>query len=668
MPQKIAAFVAKSFDPRDEAKIAPIERFLESFHKLGFVAESADKGEVESVSEKVRSQIDKSDVLVGIFTRRHPVYSFNGRWRTALSILSGKLTATEWSAPSWVLQESGYALKSKGKNALILFREIGVELPGLQGDLEYIVFDPQNPAPAFQRASEMINDLIAKAGGIKVETVVQAEPVRTAENEPDKAQPPTPPGKEAGNQAPGEDLSYKDKILELWKASRDRNWEEAEQLYDEGLKWIQAHKPEEEVFWKCFYWRRLFAEGNANALSQLRSLVHEYKTDPSPLDYLGDCLKELHEYDEAVKCYLAAASLAAATGRASLEISAAEALQDAKRPSESRSILLNLRDADYAKEPELQFRVLRSLYTLEKVSDDKFAGFAIAELALHQRPEETTFRFSLAHDYGDVEQDHMSLYHYAIICHQDEKNAGALNNLGVALANSDLVVLAAKRYKESYNLGETLAASNLARKYLEAGLSDDAVSLLKEAQTKENCVPEVAATLAAVHEKSQQNIQQEEKVVAQAQQHRDFLLNFATGYLSRTATNLQGQWTLPSCEIQLQQNGTDLNGSREDRTTVPPTPSYLSGLAGLYGSTPKSITRTEKFQFSGTLIGRTCKFKLEITKTEEPPGFRSLLGGSGDSKTEGYIIFAEDGNSANVAELKEGKPEKYYKISKATSV
>jgi Flp pilus assembly protein TadD len=669
MAQKIVAFVAKSFDPRDEAKIAPIERFLESFHKLGFVAEPADKGEVESVSEKVRSQIDRADVLVGIFTRRHPVYSFNGRLRTALSVLSGKLTPTEWSAPSWVLQESGYALKSKGKNALILFREIGVELPGLQGDLEYIAFDPQNPVLAFQRASEMITDLIAKAGGIKVETVVQAEPVRTTENEPNKAQPPKPSEKEASNEAPGEDLPYKEKILELWKAASDRNWEEAERLYQEGLKWIKAHKPEEEVFWKCFYWRRLFAEGNANALSQLRSLVHEYKTDPSPLDYLGDCLKELHEYDEAVKCYLAAASLAPPSGRAWMEISAAEALKDAKRPSESKSILLNLRHADYAEEPEIQFRVLRSLYTLEKVSDDKFASFAIAELALHQRPEETTFRFSLAHDYGDVEQDHMSLYHYRIICDQDEKNAGALNNLGVALANSDLAVLAAKRYKESYKLGETLAASNLARKYLEAGLSDEAVGLLKEAQTKENCVPEVAATLAAVHEKSQQNIQQEEKVIAQAEQHRDFLLNFAPGYFSPAATNLPGRWSLPSCEIQLQLNGIELSGSREDRTTTTAPLSYLSyGLAGLHGSTPKSITRTEKFQFSGNLSGRTCKFRLEITRSEEPLGFRSLLGGSGDSKAEGYIIFAEDGNSADVVELKAGKPEKYYKISKATSV
>src|SRR6266849_6342826 len=188
MAQKIVAFVARSFDQADEAKIDPIIDFLESFKTLGFIPQSAERSEVESVSEKVRSLIDKSDVLVGIFTKRHPVYRFNGRWTTAWNALSGKLTPAVWSAPPWVLQESGYALKAN--KALILFRETDVEIPGLQGDLEYIPFDPRNPAPAFQRASEMITGLIAKAGSIRVETVFQSDAAEAKGTE--AAAPPKP--------------------------------------------------------------------------------------------------------------------------------------------------------------------------------------------------------------------------------------------------------------------------------------------------------------------------------------------------------------------------------------------------------------------------------------------------------------------------------------------
>jgi hypothetical protein len=193
MAQKIVAFVARSFDPADEAKIDPIIDFLESFKPLGFIPQSAERSEVESVSEKVRSLIDRSDVLVGIFTKRHPVYRFNGRWRTAWSALSGKLTPAAWSAPPWVLQESGYALKAN--KALVLFRETDVEIPGLQGDLEYIPFDARNPAPAFQRASEMISALIAQRASIKVETIVQSEATEVKEAE--TVTPPTTPEGEA---------------------------------------------------------------------------------------------------------------------------------------------------------------------------------------------------------------------------------------------------------------------------------------------------------------------------------------------------------------------------------------------------------------------------------------------------------------------------------------
>jgi hypothetical protein len=654
MAQKIPAFVAKSFDPEDEAKIDPIEKFLESFTKLGFIARSAEQGEVESVSQKVRSLIDESEVFVGIFTKRHPAYRFQGRWATAMAALKGSLSPSTWSAPPWVLQESGYALK--GNKDLILFRETDVEIPKLQGDLEYIPYEPRNPAPALQRASEMISGLIAKTGNIKIETIVKSQPTETKERE--AIAPPKPSVDETKQYEGGTgEESVTALIYGIFDAVHARNWERAQERYETGLKRIREREPDQEMFWKSFYQWARFSEGVPEALGELRDLAAKNEGDDRPLKYLAMCLVELHEYEEAVQCLLRAASIAKPNRRASLEIDAAETLQKAKKPNQAKEILLRLCGADYANDAKTQYRILRQLYSSYKDSGDRFAGFAIAESALHKAPEEMSFRFSLAFDYGEADQNHMSLYHYKIICDQDEKNAGALNNLGIALANSDLPVLAVQRYKESYKLGETLAGSNLGRQYLDAGLSEEAIALLKEAQTKENCVPEVAGTLAAAHEKMQQNNREQEKVVAQAEQHRDFLLSFAIGYLSPLATNLQGRWSFPSGELELQLNGAQLSGSREDRTPV------HSPLSSLFGTAPKSITRIEKLQFSGTVSGRTCKFKLETERREDPPGW-SILGSPSDSKIEGFILFAEDGHSANVAELKAGKPEKYYQISK----
>jgi len=660
MAEKIVAFVARSFDPADEAKIDRIVKFLDSFKALGFISQSAERSEVESVSEKVRSMIDKSDVLVGIFTRRHPVYRFDGGWRMALDVLLGWRSAdtwSTWSAPPWVLQESGYALK--GKKALILFQEAGVEVPRLQGDLEYIPFDPRNPAPAFQRASQMITGLIAKVGGVKVETTVtQTEVTQTKELEATPAPMPSSSGLGQDEEISNE-KGFTLRLIALWKTVISRDWKAAKEKYDEGLAWIRTHIPKRELSWKCTYQQSLFQQGKTEGLEQLRRLAAEYKSEFPPLRSMAECHKDLHEYDEAVRLYLEAASIAPLQNRASLEISAAEALHQAKRPKESTEILLRLRNADYAKEPQTQFRILHDLYSLSKESEDKFPSFAIAELALHERPEEMSFRFSLAHDYGDADQNHMSLYHYRIICDHDENNAGALNNLGVALSENDLPILAVQLYEQSYKLGETLAASNLARKHLDAGLSHDAIILLKDAQTKENCVPEVSRTLTAVYDKIRENNEGQEKVDAEAEQNRKFLLAFAPALFSPTATNLQGRWKLSEGEMELQVSGIELHGIREKISQVNATLPFLSHA-------PRTVTRTTKLEFSGTLSGRTCKFKLEVTNTEEPLGLTFALGGPRDSKTEGYIVFAEDGRSGQVVELKAGKPEKYYEISKAT--
>lgn len=111
---KIAAFIACSFSPADKFKIQPILAFLDSFQPLGFIWRTAEPAEVESVSKKVRGMVDESDVFVGVFTRRHPIYPPLAGLKAVFRLLRGQSMATDWSAPPWVLQESGYALKAKG--------------------------------------------------------------------------------------------------------------------------------------------------------------------------------------------------------------------------------------------------------------------------------------------------------------------------------------------------------------------------------------------------------------------------------------------------------------------------------------------------------------------------------------------------------------------------
>jgi hypothetical protein len=651
MTQKIVAFVAKSFNPMDEVKIAPIIKIFEAFEKTGFFLQSAEKAEVESVSQKVRGLIDDSDVLIGFFTKRHPVYRVDG-WSDSLALLLRKLEPIAWSAPPWVLQESGYALK--GNKTLILFKEEGVEIPGLQGDLEYISFDPQKPGSAILRATEIVNDLIAKARNITVEIVVDSAGIETKGIET-AAPPQLKDATDSNLQEPDHDLIDKwVRFRELLQAIEEKDWGRSETACDQMLAWVRDNEPETELFWKCFYQHSLFEAGKPEALQELRNLASANEMDDTPLSFIGACLADLHEFEDSVASYLKGATLAKGNRRISLTIKAAEVLQKAQKNRVARKTLLDLMQSPEAQDSPSQFLILQSLYFLSKDNEDTFERFAIGELALHHSPESKDFRFSLAYDYESAEQSLLALYHYKIICGQDERHGSALNNYGISLISCDLAGLAVKCFKRAMEFDDTLAASNLSHRYLAGGLTDDAISILKAAQQKQDCAPQVSSTLAATYEKIDANNLTLENLIVTAEKQRRFFLDFAKGLFAQLSGAPTGRWKFCERDIELEVSGSRIHGIRQTRTDEPAT-----GYSSLFGGASPRVITTESVNFTGTLKGRSCKFKLETHVTTEPFSLRA-----GNSTTEGYILFTEDGLSAEVIEIQNGKPSAQYTVQK----
>jgi len=99
----------------------------------------------------------------------------------------------------------------------MIFLEDGVNLPALQGDLEYLPYNPTNRVPAFRRASEMLNLLLAKAAGTQVETIVRETPaiskVQTEVNLP----PFTA-------ETPEQESAERRYLDEMTSALRDKKW------------------------------------------------------------------------------------------------------------------------------------------------------------------------------------------------------------------------------------------------------------------------------------------------------------------------------------------------------------------------------------------------------------------------------------------------------------
>lgn len=643
---KTTAFVARSFNQHDEQKISQILSFLDSFKTNGFFWRSAERAEVESVSKKVRDMIDGSDVFVGIFTRRYAIYDPRPSLRDLVSAAFGRQRIERWGAPPWVIQESGYALKAiTSQRKLILFKETGVELPALQADLEYIEFDDGKFATAFKKASEMINALLAEAAGTTVETIVHSSPPPVQAEA--AAQPiTTAPPKDDGTQNTPISTIFEEMIV----AIGDKDWEAAKRTYEKGLQALGTTKPERVLSWKCSYHKLRYCAGRTESLHELEILAEQNPEDPNPKSAIGSCFYAFQEYEKAYKYYLEAEHLSKDESAQSYLAAAAGAMQKAGQPDRAISVLLGACAAGAC-----GTRVKKALYELLKEKGSMHAALAIREQMLLQDPADAELRFSLAYDYDTEKFHELSLFHYRILKTNSPTEMG-LNNLGVTYSSLNLPILSVESQEEAFKKGNTLAAANLAQRYLDAGFASEATNLAKKAMTEKEYHPNLPGVLTSVEANQTSEQELEKSFLNEAERQRTFLLAFGEALLDKPSP-VGGKWVFPQGEIPLVEKGELLEGETEitEEARGVMTARLLGG--------PETRQEKRQVRFSGKIIGRSCDFTLEVRRLPNGllPNLSALIG---DSTNKGYIAFTPDSRSGTVYELKDGKLSEPYTITR----
>ncbi|MFZ0978122.1 MAG: tetratricopeptide repeat protein, partial [Candidatus Acidiferrales bacterium] len=399
---QLNAFVARSFDSHDEQRIRPVLDFLGTFQKAGFFCETADAAEVESVSKKVRRMIDERGVFIGFFTKRHPAYAFSSKISGAWQVLFGKTKPQSWSAPAWVLQESGYALC--GEKKMILLKEIGVEVPGLQGDLEYVSFDPNNPTSVFSKLSEMINGLLAEAAGTTVSvTVTQRNEQTQVAMESTASQPPAETPKET---AEGPDLA--DRLVEMMDAAADHGLEGVAAAWRAGSHLIAdpQHEGFDQVAWDSLYFENRFTAGASDAVEDLKHLRDQNPNRFEPKRAMANCYYASKEFDLASSLFLEVANSQEGPRKARNLVMAARALRETKRYDEA---IEALRAALPIISDDLRDEAVSLHYHLLRERGHDYFAFATAEAALHENPQ-LPVRFGLGLDYRLKNLNEIALY------------------------------------------------------------------------------------------------------------------------------------------------------------------------------------------------------------------------------------------------------------------
>jgi tetratricopeptide (TPR) repeat protein len=641
----LTAFIARSFSPEDEQRIRPILEFLDTFREVGFLCESADRAEVESVSQKVRKAIDEKQVFIGFFTRRYPIINRPAGVRGALQSLFGNGGAQMWTPPAWVLQESGYALRAQ--KDLILLREDGVEIPGLQGDLEYVPFDANRPATVQHKLNEMIHKLLAKAAGTEVSvTISEREETEEVAAEP----PPATPDGKTSNQEP-DDRNIIKYWFDMQTATTNRDfvaiynaWKAGAELIANGEDWI------DQLSWDCVYNESRFEAGAADGLETLRRLCDENPQRPQPLKAVARRLEKSGEHDEAAALFLNASALEQGQHKAATLILAADAFRESKNyEAGNRAIELAISLADSERREE----AIRLKYQILRDSGNYHLAFAFAESALHENPN-LNLRFMLGLDYHRRDLTELALLHFRFLHERNSGDSSSLHNLALMCNDSKLPITSVQLYKQSVLKGETLSAANLGYLYLDCGMVDEANEILQGAQQIANHVGRVEKCLADIIRRVEDEKDKETAALSTARISRDTFIQIGKAMTRPLPADVDGSWKFGFGELTFAVEQGRLKGSAVIKTEMIALPTVYESL-----NQPAQSPRVENYRLTGTCQGALCQLYLDHEPTDDSSLIRGIWALSGrPSRKSGFLIFGPDGRTASFTELTGNKLSK----------
>jgi len=446
----------------------------------------------------------------------------------------------------------------------------------------------------------------------------------------------------------------------MYAAFEEGDLTKTEDAFNAGLQHIErTGETSTAISWRAFYYGRRCLAGDAKAFDDLQALAKVHNHESTVAFRLGECLLGYRDYDQAAKSFQRAASLSEGDSRVNHMVRAARCLRLAKRYTESEELLRStFKEQELQASPEANSQILRGLFETVKESGDIYHAFSIGERALQENPGDQQFRFSLGYAYGQNDNPAMAIFHYKLALGPDAHLT--YNNLGVEYSNCNLPILSTGSYRKAMELGNTLAASNLARKSLGAGIADEATKILRNALAKEDCSPEVGRSLAMIEEQREEETKKEQAVFDAAQKHREFLISFSEGLLSDDiGSRAVGGWSFPFGEITLRLEAGELVGEASIEE-----PDGLVGLltlrgAAFGGGAPEAETsRRSIFRFRGKVDGRTCHYHL--TKETIPKNIFA----SGRSTTEGYVVFSGDCKLTDAVELRDKKLQDPYRITR----
>lgn len=647
---EIRAFVGHSFEDEDKDVVQAFLAYFDSIKKLGlnFIWEHAEEAQPQPISKKVRALMESKNLFIGICTIKMRVIHHSKALRRSFFDSKNIVTAEsdfEWRTSEWVVQELGYAL---GNNMeVILLVENGIRsVGGLQGDYEHIPFARDNPSLSFPKLLQMLGNLSLNStdGGTGV-----SEKPPSKDDGIESAAPE--PGYGYKTPQPSWDYWHYWIALSLAIEANDRETEES--LYGRYQSLLTTHEATKLLKWEAAYLLLKQQYRGEGAIEPLKALIAK---EPSNIDLrlaLGEAFRKFDEFEQAFSEYEKAVGMSSNENDiASSIFAAATALSRGRSDSEARKYLMD-------KYRCVSISTINSYSFLKRYAelwkkDDPHTYCALVEVALELKPDDTSLRFDLAYQYSNIDLTAEAIFHYRKLT-ENSSTQNSWNNLGVAYEHVKLFGKSVDAYRRAIDLGETLAMSNLARRYLSAGFLSDADEICSRALTVEGFDKQVTSTISLVQEQRVDESKREDELLSVLKPSKDFLIEWAKALCKPQDREIKGLYQGKNCQFTLQIADGKFRAfgiyEKEIKTGM--------GLMSIFApenALPQGLPSVRKASYQitymGDFTGDAGHFEVS-TKGDSDGSARTLLGG-GDIRRKGMIYFKPDANEFVLKEYGDG--------------
>jgi tetratricopeptide (TPR) repeat protein len=328
---------------------------------------------------------------------------------------------------------------------------------------------------------------------------------------------------------------------EMIAAFASRNRQKAKEL----LEQIQERESDvkKRLQAKAIYYQKLYESGNSSAIKELRQLTERTEIAADAHFRLGLCYEATGDYEMAVKEYEMSAQLEVEEYDKALAITfAADSLFLSGQQEDAIKRLID--GLTFFKDDSAISELYESLADLYK-SAGQFNLQSIAlEKAISISPNNAQLRFAAGYCYSKIKFRNISLLHYKYNVQFSHSSAAGYNNIGVEYNGLGMKIRAVDSFKKATTLDNTLAAANLAERYLGSGFADDALQILNKAQQQPNLHSKVGIVFISLTQAKEKEAEMEEAVINKAREQQKFMLAFADAYFleSLEQPDFAGTW------------------------------------------------------------------------------------------------------------------------------